>query len=83
MDISTEISEVERLGDSGIPSTDDGNGESLIEVSITGRTVGYPLSIVLHLTRSTEFFVLISSGEYDPTSLISISFLSFYFESIF
>lgn len=83
MDVSTEISEVERFCDSSISTTDDGYGESFIEVSITCRTVGYSLSIVFHFARSTEFFVLISSSEDDALCLIDISFLSLDLESIF
>lgn len=83
VDMCTEIGEIERFCDSGIPTTDDGYGESFIEVSITCRTVGYSLSIVFHFARSTEFFVLISSSEDDALCLIDISFLSLDLESIF
>ena len=82
MDMSTEVCEIERLGDSSIPTPDDSYDESLIEVPITGRAVGYSLSIEIHLASYAKFFVLVSCGEDDPLRFICISFLSFELESI-
>ena len=83
MDMGTDIGKIEGFGDSSIAGTDDGHSESLIEVAITGRTVGYPLSIEVHLARDTEFFVLISCGEDNTPRHIDMSFLSRDLESLF
>jgi hypothetical protein len=83
MHMCAEICEIECLSDGSIASSDDSHGESLIEVPITGRTVGYPLSVVFHFTRHSELFILISGGEDDTFRLIDVSFLSLYLEVIF
>jgi hypothetical protein len=58
--MGTDLSEIESLCDSRITSTDDCDREILIEVAITGRTVGDSLPIVLYLSWDTEFLVSIA-----------------------
>jgi hypothetical protein len=83
MDMFTEIGKIQRFCYRSISTADNGDDESLIEVPITGRTVGYPLSVVFHFTRHSELFILISGGEDDTFRLIDVSFLSLYLEVIF
>jgi hypothetical protein len=74
--MEAEICEIEGFCDGSIATSDNCDSETLIEAPITGRTVGYSLSMVVHLARDTEFFVLISCGKDDPFCFIGISFLS-------
>jgi hypothetical protein len=83
MDMRTDLSEIECLCDSSIASTDDGDGEILIEVAITSRAIGYSLSIVLSFAWYTELLVGVTSGEDDTLSDIGSSLHSADLELIF
>lgn len=79
----TKLSKIEGFSDSSISGTNNRDIKSLIKISIARRTVRYALSIELHFARNTEFLVFISCGEYDPFSLICISFHCLYDKVIF
>ena len=56
MDVFTDFGEVERFGDGCISCSDDGNRSISVEVSITGRTVWYSLSIELPFRQERQVF---------------------------
>jgi hypothetical protein len=83
MDMCTDLSEIERLCDSSIASTDDCDREILVEITITGRTVGDSLTVVLCLSWDTEFLVRIACCEDDTLGHIGIALHSADLELIF